>query len=397
MSSMANTERAVLIQAAKRFGTPVYVYNQEKIEDQCKKLKKYFPYITFHYAVKANANPQVLRIIRAQGFGAEGVSGGELAAASAAGFKAKDLSFTCSNLKEDELRDAAASGARVHLDSLKQLETWGRLQLGSEVSLRLNQGIGAGHHKHVITGGPDSKFGIGLSDISEARQIAVRHGLQITGLQQHIGSNALDESVLLKAAVRLLKTAAQFENVSHIDFGGGLGVPYKPTEAPLDLASFSKALVTHVRAFREKQGRDVEFAMEPGRFLVAEAGSLLVSVTDMKETSRHQFVGVDSGFNHLLRPALYASYHPIENLSRTKGKKGSFSIAGNVCESGDVFATDREMFVPEVGDVLAIRNAGAYGFSMASRYNLRTPPKEILMTKEGKSKDVSFDSAEFAR
>ncbi|MBU2220829.1 diaminopimelate decarboxylase, partial [Patescibacteria group bacterium] len=172
MSNISGIERETLLQAARRFGTPVYVYNQSKIEEQCLKLHKYFPDVAFHYAVKANANPDVLRIIRKQGMGAEGVSEGELAAALAAGFKKKDLSFTCSNLREEELRAAAASGARVHLDSLNQLEVWGRLKLGKEVSLRLNQGIGAGHHKHVITGGPDSKFGIGLEDIAEAKGIA---------------------------------------------------------------------------------------------------------------------------------------------------------------------------------------------------------------------------------
>ncbi|MBU2220323.1 diaminopimelate decarboxylase, partial [Patescibacteria group bacterium] len=227
--------------------------------------------------------------------------------------------------------------------------------------------------------------------------IAKKYNLSITGLQQQIGSNALDAGILLKAARVLLKTAAQFEDVTHIDFGGGLGIPYAPSEKELDLKTFGAELKKYIHEFKKSRGKTVEFAMEPGRFLVAEAGTLIVSVTDIKQTTKHTFVGVDSGFNHLLRPALYASYHPIENLSRTRGKRGRFSVAGNVCESGDVFATDREMLAPDIGDVLAICNAGAYGFSMASTYNLRVLPKEILITKDGKLKNISFDSALFAR
>ncbi|MBU1292621.1 diaminopimelate decarboxylase [Patescibacteria group bacterium] len=397
MSSISGIQCKTLVQAARKFGTPVYVYNQDRVEAQCKKLQKHFPEITFHYAVKANANPELLRIIRKQGIGAEGVSGGELVAAMSAGFKKKDLSFTCSNLTEEELAAAVATGARVHLDSLTQLEQWGRHKLGSQVSLRLNQGIGAGHHKHVITGGPDSKFGISLSDIPEAKRIAKQYGLEITGVQQHIGSNALDEAVLLKAAGVLLKTAETFEGITHIDFGGGLGVPYKPQETELNLVSLGKKFSMLIKDFRKKHGAHIEFAMEPGRFLVAQAGLLLVSVTDIKHTEKHCFVGVNSGFNHLLRPALYDSYHPVENVVRTRGKKAHVTIAGNVCESGDVFAAQRTMYTPEIGDLLAITHAGAYGFTMASMYNLRVLPKEVLVTKANTLKDISFDPREFAR
>ena len=386
-----------LTKAAAQFGTPLYVYEQGVIEGQCQKLKRHFPDVSFHYAMKANSNPTLLSIIRKQGIGAEAVSLGELALAAKAGFKPKNLSFTCASLAEEELVQAAVSGARVHLDSLVQLETWGRRALGRDVSLRLNQGIGAGHHAHVITGGPHSKFGITVKDIPEAKRIAERYDLRIRGIQQHIGSNVLDAAVFLKAVRALLTTAKAFSEITHIDFGGGLGIPYAPDERKLDLRKVGKEFRRLTATFQKSLGQDVSFAMEPGRFIVAESGSLLVSVVDLKETDAHFFAGVNSGFNHLIRHAMYGAYHPIENLSRTLARKQAVTIAGNVCESGDLFAVDRPMPRPEIGDVLAIRNAGAYGFSMASTFNMHALPREVLVTGAGKLKDISFSPQEYAR
>jgi diaminopimelate decarboxylase len=385
-----------LKKAAATYGTPVYAYEQSVIEDQCQKLRRYFPHIAFHYAMKANSNPEILRIIRKQGIGVEAVSVGELTLAKAVGFKTKDTSFTCASLTEAELVAAAASGARVHLDSLAQLEIWGRRTLGREVALRLNQGIGAGHHQHVITGGPHSKFGITLKDLGEAKRMAKQYGLVITGIQQHIGSNVLDAEVFLKAMRMLLKTAEAFPDLTHIDFGGGLGVPYAPGERSLALARVGKEASAMMSAFCTAYGREISFAMEPGRFIVAESGTLLVSVVDRKETSAHTFVGVNSGFNQLIRHAMYGSYHPIENLSRQRGAKIPLTIAGNVCESGDLFAVDRPMVRPEIGDVLAIRNAGAYGFSMASNFNMHALPREVLIERSGRLKDISFSPSSYA-
>ena len=388
--------REALLKAAQTYGTPVYVYEQSVIEEQCQKLRRHFPNVTFHYAMKANSNPEILSVIRKQGIGVESVSLGELILAKRAGFKTKETSFTCASLTDEELCAAAATGVRVHLDSLMQLETWGKRALGREVSLRLNQGIGAGHHAHVITGGPHSKFGITLEDIPEAVRIANMYGLSITGIQQHIGSNVLDANVFLKAVRVLLKTARVFPDLTHIDFGGGLGIPYTPEEKPLNLKVLGKEFRVLTDAFRKSVGREMSFAMEPGRFIVAESGSLLVSVVDLKKTSAHLFAGVNSGFNQLIRHAMYGSYHPIENLSRSRGAKVPVTIAGNVCESGDLFAIDRVMIRPEAGDTLAIRNAGAYGFSMASTFNMHALPREVLVTGSGRLRDISFRPAEHA-
>ena len=395
MTKLGTAERARLLSVAKKFGTPLYVYDAQTITAQCEKLKRNFPDTVFHYAMKANSNPEILKIIKKAGCGVEAVSLGELRLAMQIGFKPAHISFTCSNLTEAELIEAGKSGALAHLDSLHQLEVWGKKKLGSTVSLRLNQGIGAGHHAHVITGGPESKFGISVRDIAKAKALAKKYGLVITGIQQHIGSNVLDIKIFEKAVRTLLATAKTFPDITHIDFGGGIGVAYTPGTPSLPLGELGKRVRTLTRAFEKEVGREVHFSMEPGRFLVAEAGTLLVSVVDMKTTEKHFFIGVNSGFNQLIRPAMYGSYHPIENLTRARGQRKVVTVAGNVCESGDIFATKRAMVVPQIGDTLAILIAGAYGFSMASNYNLRKLPKEVLLTSSG-SKDISFAPHTFA-
>ena len=389
-------DRVALKAIAAKFGTPVYVYDRATLRKQCETLTRRFPGFEIHYAMKANSNPSILREIRTAGLGVEAVSEGELAMARQVGFPRNRISFTCSNATEEELRAASLEAGRVHLDSLHQVEMWGKGKMGPTISLRLNQGIGAGHHAHVITGGPDSKFGIALTDLPEALSLAIRYGLTVTGIQQHVGSNVLDHTLLIKAAKKLLATAETLPDVTHVDFGGGLGIAYRPRERALDVRTLGKELSALVKEFNTKTGREVSAALEPGRYIVAEAGTLLVTVTDKKSTSSHTFIGVNSGFNHLVRPAMYDSYHTIDNVSRTAGKPIEATIAGNICESGDLFARARSMAAPQIGDILAIRTAGAYGFSMASNYNLRRLPREVFVTESG-AKDVSFSPNEHAR
>jgi|CXWL01.1.fsa_nt_gi diaminopimelate decarboxylase len=384
------TKNATTLQkTVKKYGTPLYVYDQEVLEGQCRKLKHHFKGVQFHYACKANSNPELLKVIRKEGFYAEAVSTGEIDLLRKSGFGKKEISFTCSSMTKGELVYASKNTGRVHLDSLMQLESWGALSLGREVSLRLNQGIGAGHHEHVITGGPGSKFGISLRDLPEAQEIIEKYGLVVTSIQQHIGSNVLDPAMFLKAAKKLLHTARLFPDISYIDFGGGLGIPYEPSEKELNLKVAGKEFQVLTQEFLKRTGNNIRFAMEPGRFLVAQAGCLVVEVVDKKKTSGHLFVGVNSGFNHLIRPAMYNSYHSVTNLSRLKGPKSKASIVGNVCESGDMFTSKRLMIEPHIGDILVIENAGAYGMSMASKYNQRALPKEVLITGNG-IKDISY-------
>ncbi|HEX5774485.1 MAG TPA: diaminopimelate decarboxylase [Candidatus Paceibacterota bacterium] len=389
-------DRAILQDIAASFGTPTYVYDEARIAAQCRALSKSFKGFDIHYAMKANSNPAVLEAVRACGLGVEAVSQGELAMARRAGFPREKISFTCSSTSEDALRAAGRTAGRVHLDSLRQIELWGRTRLNSSISLRLNQGIGGGHHAHVITGGPDSKFGITLKDLPRARALAKRYGLTVTGLQQHLGSNILDEELFLRGAKRLLATAREFSDLEYLDYGGGLGIPYNPNDRQLNIAKLGRELAKLSAAHERTAGKKLRFAIEPGRYVVGEAGTFLVTVTDIKATAKHSFVGVDSGFNHLLRPAMYDSYHEIENVSRSRGREERVTVVGNVCESGDVFARGRKIIAPRIGDVLAIRTAGAYGFSMASNYNLRRLPAEVLV-RGGKARDVSFAPGRYAR
>lgn len=390
MQKSGSISPAQFIKLAKQYGTPLYVYDQAVIEARCRELRKNFPNTAIFYAVKANNNPALLKVIKKEGLGIECVSPGEIRAGQAAGFPREKISYTCSNQTERDLKFAAKNAGHVHIDSLVQLERWGRLKLGRDVSLRLNEGIGTGHHKHVVTGGPDSKFGISEKDIPAARRIAKRYGLRVVSLEQHIGSNILDKdrAVFLRSVKKLLASARAFPDVRHVDFGGGFGIPYKPGDKPLNLRAIGKEFSVLTKEFAEERGGKATFALEPGRFVVAESGALITQVVDLKSTSAHSFVGVDSGFNHLVRPAMYGSYHPIENLSRSSGPRKKVTIGGNVCESGDLFAVRRSIAAPRLGDLLRIGQAGAYGMSMASVYNLRELPKEVLVSK-GKAKDIS--------
>ena len=372
---------------AKKFGTPLYIYDAATMRDRAKELRESFPEVRVYYASKANTNPEIIKLIHDEGCGIEAVSQGEIDIARRAGVLKKDISFTCSNITAAELAYASKHAEVVHLDSLGQLETWGKLRLGPEVSLRVNQGVGGGHHAHVVTGGPDSKFGIDASQMKQALAMAEKYKLKVTGLQQHIGSNILEAALFMKAADAILQTALKVPGLERIDVGGGIGVPYHG-EKRLDLASLGRKLHVRFGSFAANYGRMPSFAMEPGRYLVAEAGILLTEVTDIKKNPTRTFVGVNSGFNHLIRPAMYGSYHEIVRTSAARGRAVKVTIAGNICESGDIFAKDRMLSLPRPGDIVAIMNAGAYGYTMASKYNSRPLPLEILVEK-GKARLIS--------
>ncbi|MEX2209989.1 MAG: diaminopimelate decarboxylase [Patescibacteria group bacterium] len=376
-----------LKQAAKRFGTPLYVYDERVIADRYRELVRSirYPKLEVHYAMKANANPRVLRLLRRLGSDVETVSPGEIRLAKQAGFTPKQIAFTCASASAADLDAAVRGGATVNADSLHQLEYLAkRLPKRRPLGVRINQGIAGGHHKHVMTGGPDSKFGIDPGQVRDARRIAAKYGRKINGIHQHIGSNVLDPPLFAKAMRALLGTARQFDELDYVDFGGGFGVPYRPDEPRLDIPELGRLIDKTMAAFMAAAGYEPRLAFEPGRYLVAEAGTLLVTVTDYKVTPHKVFVGVDSGFNQLLRPAMYGSYHHIENVSNPRGRRCTVTIAGNVCESGDVFARDRPLAASRLGDLLAIRTAGAYGETMASTYNARPLPKAAVITTAGK-------------
>ncbi len=387
----------IFLKIARRFETPVYVYDENTIRKNSKILKKYLPNAKLYFACKANNNPQIIKIIKSEGIGIETVSFGEIKLAKSLGFLKNQISFTASNIDEKELIYASKNTGVVNLDSLNQIKLWGENKLGKFISLRINTGIGAGHHSHVVTGGNYSKFGIILKDLKTAQDLAKKYGLIISSLHQHIGSNIYDYSIMLKAIEKLLVVASNFKDLNHIDFGGGFGMPYRPTDKSFDFENFGKKLNVLIKDFENRIKRKINYSFEPGRFLVAQAGNLLVKVTDIKKTPQNVFVGVNSGFNHLIRPAMYDSYHHITNLNSSNRPKIKLNIAGNICESGDLFAKNRIMPLPKIGDILVIQNAGAYGITMASNYNLRPLPKEILITKNLKIKNISFSRENFLK
>lgn len=366
---------------AARYGTPLYVYEARTIAHRYGELVEHIPYrpLHIHYALKANSNPEILRFLRQLGAGAETVSPGEIRLAREAGFEPREILFTCSNIGRAELHHVIEQGVMIHLDSLGQLRHFGELAPGGRVSLRINQGIGAGHHRHVVTGGPESKFGIPVEQLPEALALAKQYGLRIVGLHQHIGSNVLDEGVLLEAMEAQLCTAFSVPGLEFIDLGGGLGIPYRPEEKPLDMRRLGKAISDRFARFCHAYGRPLELILEPGRYLVAESGILLATVTDVKRTPVRTFVGVDTGLNHLLRPALYGAYHEIVNASRVEGEQEVACVAGNICESGDLLARDRLLPRFQEGDILAVLKVGAYGYAMSSNYNARPRPAEVLV------------------
>ncbi|MBI5220634.1 MAG: diaminopimelate decarboxylase [Candidatus Liptonbacteria bacterium] len=384
----------------RKFGSPLYVYEENALRAQYRKLARSitYPYTRIFYACKANTNPEIMKLFghlgaratpkaSARRAGIEAVSVGEVKIARRAGFPVKDIIFTCDNLTPEEIKYLIRHKIAVSADSLGQLEKFGRLNPGGKISLRVNQGIGAGMHSHIITGGRDSKFGIYKTQLDEARRLAARYRLRITGLMQHIGSGVLDEKIYLRAMHALLTVAHKFPDLEFINLGGGIGIPYRPEHKPLDLKSTGAKISEEFRGFIKAYGRELKLYLEPGRFLVAESGILLATVAEIKKTPAHTFVGLNTGMQHLIRPAIYGAYHEIVNASRMRGPKKKVEVVGNICESSDFLARGREITLPREGEILATLNAGAYGYSMSSNYNSHPRPAEV-MARAGRARII---------
>ena len=373
---------------AERFGTPLYVYDKEVIVENYLRLVRSIPYedLEILYSCKANSNPEILTILRDLGSGLDAVSPFEALLGIMLGFSKEKILFTGTSVSDDEMKFVRGElGVMINIDSPSQLKRYGRLFPGTEVSVRVNPGIGAGHHGYAVTGGV-TKFGVYLNQIERVRDIAREFGLRIVGLHMHIGSGILDTSIYREALDVLLSVARRFSSLEFIDIGGGLGIPYKPDERTIDLDLFGSVVSKALKDFSQSYGH-VKLRIEPGRYIVGNAGVLLVRVVDIKEVevngSRKIFVGVDSGMNHLIRPALYGSYHEVIPASKAdKPKEILVDIVGNICESGDILALERPMPRLEEGDLLAIMDVGAYGYSMSSNYNLRPRPPEIMVSRD---------------
>ena len=375
-----------LREAAERFGTPTYVYAEATVRERCRALRAALGGLPARllYALKANPTPALLRVIADEGFGFDAVSLGEVALLRALGVDPARILFTTTSTSTAELDAAAEAGVLPNLDDAERVATFGDRHPGAEVCVRFNPGVGAGHHRHVVTGGAASKFGVGLDRAESVAEAAARRRLRVVGVHQHVGSGVRSAAELWPAVEALLGVVGAFPDLRFVDGGGGMGVAYRPGEAAFEPDALRDHVARPALDRLAAAGRGgVEVWFEPGRYLVAEAGVLLTRVHTLKDTGERTFAGTDSGFNHLLRPALYDAYHGLANLSNPDGPPRPYDVAGNVCESGDLFARGRVL--PEVrrGDVLAVLDAGAYGASMGSTYNLRPPPAEVVLRPDG--------------
>lgn len=372
--------------AADTFGTPTYVYHAPTVRERIARLRRHLTGVPVRllYAMKANSNPAILQIIRQEGLGLDAVSPGELLLALRLGFAPDQILFSANNMTDDEMHLAHERGVLLNIGELSRLHKYGRAYPGADVCVRLNPQVGAGHHEHVVTAGNRSKFGIPVEQADRIRAIAAEHNLTIVGLHHHIGSGILQTVRFWEAARVLLDVARQFGPLRFINLGGGLGIPYRPDDTPLDLDNFRDTLIAPLRAFRDQYGSEaLTFWFEPGRYLVGEAGVLLVRVNTLKPANGRTFAGTDSGMGHLVRPAMYGAYHALYNLSNPDGALQPYDVTGNICESGDLFARDRLVQTIREGDILAILDTGAYGMSMGSTYNLRALPAEVLIDEAG--------------
>ena len=384
-SVKAPPQPAVLIEAAERFGTPVYVHFEATVRERCQDLKRALDGLPTRllYALKANATPALLRIIADEGFGFDAVSPGELALLRALGVDMSRVLYTTTSVSDDELEIAATSGALLNIDDVERLDTFGSRFPGSDVCIRFNTGVGAGHHRHVVTGGKEAKFGVPMDQAETVAEVAARHGLRVVGIHQHAGSGVSEPEMLWPAVETLLETVPLFPDLEFVNAGGGLSIPYRPGETPMDPARLRSGVAQPaLDALAAAGHEDASVWFEPGRYLVAESGVLVTRVHTLKTTSDRTFAGTDSGFNQLLRPTLYDAYHALANLSNPDGELRTYDVVGNVCESGDLFARQREVQELRRGDLLAVLDTGAYGVAMASTYNLRPLPAEVLVRED---------------
>jgi len=365
------------------FGSPLYVYDQTCLETQFQRVATAVSYQPFQlrYACKANGNLTILRLFRSWGVHLDVVSPGEVVLAERAGFSPHQMLYTGSSVTNEELQFAQERAILINMDSLSQLARYGQRFPGQEVCLRLNPDMGAGHHQHVVTGGPDSKFGIAVTQLDEAQEIVRQYGLRVVGLHQHIGSGILEPEIFWLAMDPLLEVARQFDDLRFLNLGGGLGIPYAPEDIAIDIERLGAGISERFEAFCQEDGRRLRLELEPGRFLVGPCGYLLTQVNTIKQTGKHLFAGTDSGFNHLIRHPLYRSYHRIVNATRLEGPTKMVAVCGNLCESGDLFTSGRELIEPREGDILAICDAGAYGYAMSFPYNMRPRPTEVLVSQ----------------
>lgn len=378
---------------AKIYGTPLYVYNEDILIKRCDEMKSVTNYENFvvDYSIKANSNLNLLRIIHKQGLEADAMSPGEIHVLLAAGFTPDQILYVSNNVSVSEMKFAVDKDIIVSLDSLSQLELFGKNFPGARAAIRFNTGYGAGHHEKVITAGKKTKFGINDDRIDDVIDICEKYSMRIVGINQHIGSLFLEETAYVTSAELICNLASRFKDLKFVDLGGGFGIPYMKQEGQrrLNLVPLNQKLTTVMNEAAQRLGKKIQFRTEPGRYIVAECCILLGRVHATKDHAGIDYVGTDIGMNVLQRPILYDSHHDIEvydNGKLVKTGMEAVTIVGNICESGDKLVIGRTLPKITEGNLIGVMDAGAYGYSMASNYNNRLKPAEVLISGDGSHK-----------
>jgi len=373
------------IELVEKYGSPVYIYQTSKMKQQFDKMLRAFKelHVQINFACKALNNLNILRFFKSIGSGLDAVSIQEVELGLKSGFKPQDIIFTPNCVSIEEIMDGVRLGVKINIDNISTLEQFGNLY-GSAIPIciRINPHIMAGGHDKISTGHIDSKFGISIYQMPHVHRIIETTNLKVEGLHMHTGSDILDVDVFLRGTEIMLDVAKGFHDLSYIDFGSGFKVPYKPDDYYTDIDALGKELTKRFKKFCKEYGRELMLVFEPGKFLVSEAGYFFARVNVVKQTLSTVFAGVDSGLNHLIRPMFYDAYHQIINISNPKGKLRIYTVVGYICET-DTFGWNRKIHEIREGDYLAFLNAGAYCFTMASNYNCRLRPPEVLI-HEGK-------------
>tara|TARA_B110000503_G_scaffold73221_2_gene113164 strand:- start:1816 stop:3060 length:1245 start_codon:yes stop_codon:yes gene_type:complete len=374
-------ERTQLLEIANKYGSPVYVYDTDKIETQYNRLTNAFSTVKnlkLNYAVKALSNINILKFLQNIGAGLDTVSIQEVQLGLTTGIDPKKIIFTPNGVSLTEIEAVAKLGVQINIDNLSILELFGQKHPEIPVCVRINPHIMAGGNSKISVGHIDSKFGISIHQVPHIKRVVENTGMNINGIHMHTGSDILDIDTFLRATEILFDVAKQFENIDFIDFGSGFKVPYKEGDISTDIEQLGLQLSERFNDFCVEYGKEITLMFEPGKFLVSEAGVFLAKVNVVKQTTSTVFAHVDSGFNHLVRPMMYDSYHRITNISNTEGRDRYYSVVGYICET-DTFGSNRRISEISEEDVLCFHNAGAYCFSMASNYNSRYLPAEVMV------------------
>lgn len=370
------------IELCDKYGCPLYVYDTAVIERQFDRFQKAFSVrsLKINYACKALTNINILKFMHQLGTGLDTVSVQEVELGLRAGFGPQEIIYTPNCVSIEEIEEAVALGVRINIDNLSILEQFGQIHPDTPVCIRINPHIMAGGNSKISVGHIDSKFGISIHQMPHVHRIVEATGLHIEGIHMHTGSGILDPEVFLSGAQILLNIAKEFDDLDYIDLGSGFKVPYKEGDIATNIEELGERISEWFNDFCADYGKDLTLIFEPGKFLVSEAGYFFARVNVIKQTTSSVFAGVDSGLNHLIRPMFYDAYHHITNISKPKGKARFYTVVGYICET-DTFGINRRLAEVHEGDILCFHNAGAYCFSMASNYNSRFRPAEVMVHK----------------